>query len=487
MIKSDATWNTAMVLSVGLVTRDWAYWQPLVQDLTKQLCHVGWIHPQQILVGVEEQHPELLLLDARDADLPVMETCRLIRAHPGWNLMDLVVVGAALDEHSVLYEMGCSLVLSQQQMPWETLGRMLGKFLRLRVREDELSRLQEETERQTEAIQQQRKHYAVFSGMLSHEVRTPLGVMEGFVTNLLDGLDGDLLESQRQSLEIIHRNIQRLKQYLGDILDHSKLEVQASSQTQRTTQTPPRRVFQRKLLAVPELVDEVIELYQEHYRRKHLRLVTQYAPHLPRIWMDRSKIRQVLVNLLSNAHKFTPSGGMVSVHVDCLDEQKNVLEHFPTLSSTTGRRKAFLQMSVQDTGVGIAQEDISGLFGQFVRIESTELQAEGSGLGLAICKQLVEEHGGEIQVESGLGRGTTFRVMIPVDLRRRRLGKLFLFANPSLLMEWLTGYQDNLEGIETLSTPREVNDMLADGCLDVLLPQIPEIVNRLHSIGKKDK
>ncbi len=466
--------------NIGIVTRKPASWQGLLDTLREHHYPTHLFAPQELFVCLDEQYPDLLLFDARDADPPAVETCRLIRSNKRWQAIDVLALSLP-EERDALYQAGCTVVLTEQDLNGPTLWRVLERMLLLRVREDELAHSEEASSQQSDVLQEQRKQYALFVGTLSHEVRTPLGVIEGFVINLLDGLEGDLSELQRQSLTIIHKNIYRLKQYLGDILDHSKLEVDTAKNSSRLrSRQAPRRVFRRRLLPMSEVVDEVVELFQEKFQRKDVALTIVIDDNLPRLWMDRSKIRQVLVNLLSNACKFTPSHGDVTVRIEALSSEKKILTEEG--SDGTARRLAYLQVSVEDTGVGIAADDLSSLFSQFVRAEGAELQVDGSGLGLSICKQIVEEHGGEISVESVVQEGTTIRFFLPIDLRRRRLGKMFVFSEQQQLLQWVREYRDNLEEIERLSSPEEIKDMLSRGCLDLLLFDSPDVSALLREL-----
>ncbi|TNE48915.1 MAG: HAMP domain-containing histidine kinase [Deltaproteobacteria bacterium] len=471
--------------TIGIVARDRSRWKALAEQAQRHQYPVLFLLPQELFVALDEQHPDLLLLDAEGMEPPILETCRMIRSNERWHSIELVVAGGE-NESDELYGAGCSLVTSVDVRPNGTLWRIVERCLKLQAREDELHNAQETIEQQAKSMRNQRKNYALFSGTMSHEIRTPIGVIEGFVINLLDGLEGELSELQRMSLEIVQKNIHRLKQYLGEVLDHSKLEVQPAEEKSRpeTVKEAPRRVYRRRLLPLREVMEDVVEMFRDHYKRKPLELRVELDDHIPRLWMDRAKIRQVLVNLLSNAHKFTPAGGAVTVRLERIQEQS---ESSGATEGSEQRREAFVRMVVTDTGVGIPKEEQATLFSQFVRAEGAELEADGSGLGLAICKQIVEEHGGEMTLESEVDQGTSVAVRLPVDLRRRRLGKLFVFSQEQQLWKWIADYKDNLEEIERVSTLEEVSDMVSRGCLDVLLVDHPELFSLFNDNHPKDK
>jgi signal transduction histidine kinase len=153
------------------------------------------------------------------------------------------------------------------------------------------------------------------------------------------------------------------------------------------------------------LVSGVIALFQQEARTKDIRLGMEVPARLPKIVLDAERIEQVLVNLLGNALKFTPARGSVTVAV----------RHLPGTRS--------VQVSVRDTGIGIAPEARTKIFDEFAQIHEgvKKRHREGSGLGLAIARRIVEAHHGALEVESDPGRGSTFFFTIPVDVRERNV------------------------------------------------------------------
>jgi signal transduction histidine kinase len=221
-----------------------------------------------------------------------------------------------------------------------------------------------------------------FLATMSHELRTPLTSVIGYSEMMLEGLGGPLTAEQREYLQIIMEKGESLLQLITSILDISKIEAG------------------RVRLAMAEVdlaavMRDAVSTVMPLARKKGLRLSWQPAP-LPRILGDREKLRQCLINLVNNAVKFTPAGGAVSVEA----------------RSLPGERVA---LAVADTGIGIPSQHLPRVFDVFYQVDgSSTREFGGAGLGLAIVRSYVEAHGGEVSVESIVGKGTTFTMVLPV-------------------------------------------------------------------------
>ncbi len=221
-----------------------------------------------------------------------------------------------------------------------------------------------------------------FLATMSHELRTPLTSVIGYSEMMLEGLGGPLTAEQREYLGIIMEKGENLLQLITSILDISKIEAGRV------------RLVLSEVDASQVMRDAVATLLPVA-RKKGLRVVCEQAA-LPRIMADRDKLRQCLVNLCSNAVKFTPAGGTVTVRGDL----------------AAGER---LAIHVADSGIGIAEEHLAKVFDVFYQVDgSSTREYGGAGLGLSIVRSFVEAHGGEVTVRSAPGEGSTFTLLLPI-------------------------------------------------------------------------
>jgi PAS domain S-box-containing protein len=221
-----------------------------------------------------------------------------------------------------------------------------------------------------------------FLANMSHELRTPLNAIMGFAQIMRDRWkDAEHQKISEYSGDILV-SAQHLYGLISEILDYSKID----SGTVQLVETP---------IEVPALCEHCAHMISERAQRGGLRLKTEVAEHLPALNGDQRRITQVLLNLATNAVKFTPTGGTVTISAE-LDGNGNLV------------------MAVADTGIGISDKDLEHVFEPFVQVNrAAHPQQEGAGLGLAICKNLIELHQGRIEVSSKPGRGTTVRVILP--------------------------------------------------------------------------
>ncbi|RKY04658.1 hypothetical protein DRP77_03275, partial [Candidatus Poribacteria bacterium] len=255
----------------------------------------------------------------------------------------------------------------------------------IRELNEELDRKVHQRTRQLEAtiakLREANRVKSEFLATMSHELRTPLNAIIGFAELLLDGLCGELNEDQREAVSDIYESGKHLLAVINDILDLSKAEA-------------GKMELHPQEFDLKEVLEEVRSVMEEMIRGKGLTYVERIPEDLPPIYADKVRIKQIMYNLLSNAVKFTPKGGRISVSVE-----HNDLE---------------FTISVEDTGIGIREEDIPKLFEPFVQLNfSYSREHGGTGLGLALVKKLVEMHGGRIWVESEYGKGSRFSFTIP--------------------------------------------------------------------------
>jgi signal transduction histidine kinase len=220
-----------------------------------------------------------------------------------------------------------------------------------------------------------------FLALTTHDLRSPLTVISGVISFFTSGRLGELSPEQKNMVSMMERNTQSLIELVNDLLDASKLE----SGTMRLDITS---------IDLSQLLAELHEAMEPLAREKEITLAEKLAPDVPLVEADRTKLRRILVNLLSNALKFTPKHGSVEVR-----------------AALEGER---VRLTVADTGVGIAPDDVKRLFDKYEQARSRATRGEkGTGLGLYITRQLVELHGGAIEVQSELGRGSTFSFTLP--------------------------------------------------------------------------
>jgi GAF domain-containing protein len=225
------------------------------------------------------------------------------------------------------------------------------------------------------------RHKSEFLANMSHELRTPLNAIIGFSEILAEKMFGDINEKQTEYLQDILESGRHLLSLINDILDLSKIEA-------------GRMELERSEFDLPNAIENALILVRERANRRGVKLASTIDKRLGMIGGDERKVKQVLLNLLSNALKFTPEGGRIDVGASLHDEVAEV--------------------SVADTGIGIAPADQDAVFEEFRQVGTADKKAEGTGLGLALSRKFIELHGGRIWVKSELGTGSTFTFTLPV-------------------------------------------------------------------------
>jgi len=226
------------------------------------------------------------------------------------------------------------------------------------------------------------QHKSEFLANMSHELRTPLNAIIGFSEGLLERLFGEMSEKQEEYLKDIHTSGQHLLSLINDILDLSKIEA-------------GRMELELTEFDLPTAIENALTLVRERAARHGITVHHQVDARLGQTRGDERKLKQVLLNLLSNAIKFTPEGGRIEVRAALVD--------------------GLAEVSVVDTGVGIAPEDQEAIFEEFRQVGAAAKKVEGTGLGLTLSRKFVGLHGGRIWVRSELGRGSTFTFTLPVQ------------------------------------------------------------------------
>jgi histidine kinase len=246
--------------------------------------------------------------------------------------------------------------------------------------DDELAVLSQSINRLAETLEQTEQRRLRLLADVAHELRTPLTTIEGYMEGLIDGV----IAPEPQTFAMIQHEAVRLKRLIEELTILSHAEAGQLPITPRTVELPP-------------LIEHVVAQFQLQFAAQEVALDVRLAPDLAPVLADPDRLQQILINLLSNALRYTPAGGQVTLRVEPHDY--------------------FVQISVQDTGIGIPPEHLNHIFERFYRVDKSRArESGGTGIGLTIARHLIYAQGGEIWAESdGPGRGATFHVTLPVD------------------------------------------------------------------------
>jgi signal transduction histidine kinase len=243
------------------------------------------------------------------------------------------------------------------------------------------ARLFREIADKSQQLEAASRHKSEFLANMSHELRTPLNAIIGFSEVLSEGMFGELNDKQAEYLTDILESGRHLLALINDILDLSKIEA-------------GRMELDAAEFDLPGAIETTLLLMRERAGRKGIQVERAIGEGLAVVCADERKVKQVLLNLLSNAVKFTPEGGRIDVRAEARD--------------------GMAEISVTDTGVGIAAEDQAAVFEEFRQVGASAKRVEGTGLGLALARRFVELHGGRMWLTSELGVGSTFAFTIPL-------------------------------------------------------------------------
>jgi signal transduction histidine kinase len=243
-----------------------------------------------------------------------------------------------------------------------------------------------ELEARTRQLEGASRHKSQFLANVNHELRTPVSAIIGYARLVLRETEGQISQLQRENLQDLLSNAERLLAQIDSLLDFSKIEA-------------GKMEVHLEPVRVDEVIDGAVSTIEPTLNNDSVRLIREIAPDIPVLNTDREKLRQIIVNLLGNAAKFTELG---------------------EIKISAFRQNRSLKLVISDTGIGIEKEDLNQVFEEFYRggLSSTK-KYRGTGLGLAIVKKFVNLLGGEIGVESEVGKGSTFTVVLPFDYRER--------------------------------------------------------------------
>jgi len=233
-----------------------------------------------------------------------------------------------------------------------------------------------------EGMRQANEAKSEFVSLVSHELRTPMTSVRGYADLLLKGAVDPLTPKQEQFVRTIHNNAVRMQILVSDLRDVSQIET-------------GRLKLEIEPTDLTRALKDALQATRGQIEARSQRLTLQVPEDLPMVNADPARLTQILINLLSNAHKYTPEGGSIGVQAR--------------------QQHGYVRCTVSDGGIGMSQEDQARLFTKFFRSENPAVQEmSGTGLGLCIVKNLVELQGGRIEVESQLGQGSTFVFTVPV-------------------------------------------------------------------------
>jgi len=344
------------------------------------------------VVGVEEA--ALLLLDGESGQLQ-MERHRKqvegeLQEQPGHRDVDTVATEAVRSEEAVttgamlsvplkIGERVIGVLVASNRVTGASFSQPERQLLLALV---DYAAIALDNARLYEAVRQANQAKSEFVSVVAHELKQPMTSIRGYASMLLKEVAGPLTAQQKQFIRTISSNEERMRVLVSDLQDVARMET-----GQLRLDMEPTRLR--------EALDKALETIQGQIKARSQRLVLRVAENLPTIHADPARLTQILINLLSNACKYTPEGGRINVRA--------------------WLQNSHVQCAVSDNGIGIAPEDQEQLFTKFFRAEDPMVQEEtGTGLGLCIVKNLIELQGGEIKLESQLGAGSTFSFTLPV-------------------------------------------------------------------------
>jgi len=337
------------------------------------------------------------------------------------------------------------------QVSYEADGtphRLLGIGIDVTARKLLEERLEQAQQLEARISKQQLQAKDQFFSHVSHELRTPLAAIDWFATNLSEGLLGEVTAEQGEHLDTIVQNVKQLERMIDDFLDLSRVDT-------------GRLSISSCQMAISCVVDDAMSTCRTKPLAAGVMLAAEIQPDVPPVWADPGRTRQVLINLIDNAIKFTPAGGTVSVRVQIADDPD------------------FVCVSVADTGCGISMENRDRVFERlFQERGGPEASRTGLGLGLFISKELVTLQGGRIWIESAADRGSTFMFTIPVFSVRQILAPVLSARHLEagtvtvITVETFPGDETAEAKAQRLRETRRLLNASVIGGQDVVLPRM---------------
>lgn len=346
--------------------------------------------------------PDLILLDVWMPKINGYQVCRLLKDHSATKDIPVVIItsqekkGFVADPRKWSFQTGANGYLSKEES--ERLIPTVQIFLAGdRVREkphgyyepmtenEILSALSRLLDKQlyvdVTRLKELDERKNAFVANVSHEFKSPLAIIQGFLENLNDGFYGPVSDPQKEVIQIGLKTAKRLNRLVHDMLDLSQIEA-------------GKMKMANEKVDLADVVKSVAESFSVETGRKKMAVHLEIEPGELALWGDKDRLTQVVINLFSNAVKYTPEEKSITVRIS--------------------READRIRMEIEDTGPGIPPENLEKIFDKFERLEAE--RQEGTGLGLPIARDIVKLHGGRMRVESEVGKGSKFIVLLPVGV-----------------------------------------------------------------------
>lgn len=350
-----------------------------------------------------KEMPDLIILDINMPKINGWQVCRLLKDHPLSKQIPIIIGTSAASATAISDPRQWSIQTGADDFFNKNLDSMdslliplVKKQLEKKVRADKphpsypplseleimshLSHLLDiQLYKEVSYLKELDERKNAFVANVSHEFRSPLTVIGGYLSLMQAGKLGQTTKDQDEGIERNLRTVNRLIRLVTDLLDLSKIEA-------------GKMILKKEKIDLAILLDDVIKLYSVTADEKKIELQREISKSLPLMFGDKDRLMQVMINLLYNSIKFTPENGKITLRL--LEEGPN------------------LRFEIEDTGHGIAKEDLEKIFDKFERVAAEK--KEGTGLGLPISQDIVKLHGGKIRVESELEKGSKFIVLLPM-------------------------------------------------------------------------
>jgi diguanylate cyclase (GGDEF)-like protein len=290
-----------------------------------------------------------------------------------------------------------------------------------------------------------------FISMVSHEMRTPLTSIKNALEIVMSKRTGEITGEQEKFLQIADRNVNRVVNIISNYLDLAKIEL-------------GKIEFQFRNIHLPEVVKTIMNDFTRRAREKGVTLTCDIPADLPEITADPQRLEQIFINLVDNALKFTPEGGRVSISA-----------RLETGSAASSQGTKIVKVSVEDTGRGIPENEAERIFDKFYQVEDPLLKTKGTGLGLSIVKELIEAHGGKIEVESKPGMGSKFSFYLREAAGEKRDLQFRYFFNREFIRA--SKNQCNLSLVTVLiKNFSEIRDIFGQEKVNLLLEALQKVL-----------